>query len=37
MDNSGTLAQSATASIPAIKPVPGGSLTSVITGIKHVF
>jgi predicted porin len=37
MDNSGTLAQSATASTPAIKPLPGGALTSVITGIKHTF
>jgi predicted porin len=37
MTNSGTLALSATASTPAIKPAAGGSQTSVITGINHRF
>jgi predicted porin len=37
MDNSGTLALSATGSTPALRPVAGGSETSVIAGIVHRF
>jgi predicted porin len=37
MDNSGTLALSATGSSPSLKPLAGGSQTSVIAGIVHRF
>ncbi len=37
MDNSGTLSLSATGSTPALRPVAGGSETSVIAGIVHRF
>jgi len=37
MDNSGTSAISASTLITAYNPLPGGSQTSIITGIKHNF
>jgi len=37
IDNSGTLALSATGSTPAIRPAPGASQTSVIAGVVHYF
>lgn len=37
IDNSGTLALSATGSTPAIRPVAGSSQTSVIIGVQHRF